>query len=111
MKILREYGINGDKKLRYNLTQPGGSSLADMIGQRVQVKAYILTEEDDPQTGDIKKTLKVITEDGDILGTRSASFIDGFEKFAVCMESDEITEFEVAQGRSKNGRNYLVFRA
>lgn len=111
MQILKEYGINGDKRLRYNLTQAGGSSLADMIGQRIEVRAYILTEDTDPESGESKKTLKVVTDDGEILGTRSASFINGFENFLLCMESDECTEFEVGQAKSKAGRNYLVFKA
>lgn len=111
MTILKEYGINNDKRMRYNLSEAQGTNLSEMVGQRIQVKAYILIEDTDPTTGEPRKSLKVLSDDGEIIGTRSQSFIAGFEKFLVCMESDECTEFEVAQARSHAGRNYLTFKA
>ena len=109
MTIVREYGINGDKKLRYNLLEAAGTNLSDMNGQRVKITAYILTE--DTNGTETTKTLKMISEDGEFIGTRSQSFIAGFERFLACMESDECDEFEVVQMKSRNGRNYLTFKA
>lgn len=111
MKILREFGINGDKRLRYNLTESSGTNLSDMVGQRIQVKAYILFEETDPSTGEPRKGLKILDDEGEFIGTRSQSFIAGFERFLECMETDECGELEVAQGKSHAGRNYLIFKA
>lgn len=111
MKIITEYGIDGDKKLRYNLSEASGTNLSDMVGQRVQVKAYILFEDTDPSTGEPRKGLKILDDEGEYIGTRSQSFIAGFERFLECMEGDPVTEFEVAQGKSRAGRNYLTFKA
>lgn len=111
MQILREYGINGDKRLRYNLSETIGTNLSEMVGQRLTVKAYLLIEETDPQTNETRKGLKILTDDNEVVGTRSQSFINGFEKFLECMETDAIDELEVAQGRSRAGRNYLMFKA
>ena len=111
MEILKEYGINGDKRMRYNLLEAPGTNLNEMIGQRLNIKAYLLVYDTNPETGEPRKSLKVITDDGEIIGTRSISFISGFERFLACMETDECTEFEVGQARSKAGRNYLTFRA
>ena len=111
MTILKEFGINGDKKLRYNLCKGSGQNMSDMVGQRLAVKAYILMEDADQQSGELVKSLKVLTEDDEIVGTRSQSFIAGFEDFLTCMESDECTEMEICQRRSKAGRNYITFKA
>lgn len=111
MQVLREYGINGDKRARYNLMEATGSNLSDYVGQRLQIKAYLLIEDVDASTGESRRALKVITDEGEIIGTRSESFISGFERFLIAMESDECTEFEVLQNRSKQGRNYLTFKA
>ena len=111
MQVLKEYGINGDKRARYNLMEATGGNLSDCVGQRIQIKAYILVEDVDVSTGETRKALKILTPEDEIIGTRSDSFIAGFERFLTCMESDECTEFEVVQQRSKQGRNYLTFKA
>lgn len=111
MTILKEFGINGDKRIRYNLVEAKGGKLSDMVGQRIQVKAYVLIEDIDRETGEARKGLNVLTEDGEVVGTNSQSFIAGFERFLECMESDECTEFEVCNARSRAGRTYLTFKA
>ena len=110
MEILREYGINGDKRLRYNMLEGHGENLADRIGQRFGVKAYILVQ-DVNGDGEPIKNLKIMDEDGKVVGTSSKSFIEGFERFLVCMESDACEELEVSASKSRNGRNYLTFKA
>ena len=111
MKIVREYGVNGDKKLRYNMVEAAGMNLSEMVGQRFGVKAYLIVEAEDLATNEIRKSLKIVSEDGEIIGTNSQSFITSFERFLDCMESDECTEMEVVQMKSKAGRNYLRFKA
>lgn len=112
MNICKEWGIDGNKKLRYNLIESkDGHSLTEFIGQRLQIKAYILTEETNQQTGEIGKLLKLITTDNEIIGTSSPSFIQGFERYLDCMETDECPELEVGQGTSKSNRRYLCFKA
>lgn len=110
-QIIREWGINGDKRKRYNLCEGPGKNLSDMAGQRIEVAAYVEIETPDPSTGEIRRVLKFLTTDGECLGTRSNSFISGFERFLACMESDECTEFEVVKARSSQGRNYILFKA
>ena len=111
MTIVREFGVNGDKRVRYNLIEAKGGRLSDMVGQRIPVKAYVLIEDEDKETGERRKSLNVLTEDGEIVGTNSRSFIEGFERFLTCMESDECTEFEVCHAKSRAGRTYLTFKA
>lgn len=116
MTILKEYGIGADKKLRYNLMKGSGESLSNMIGQRIKgIVAYMVFEQENPETGELQKILKLMVknEDGStaILGTSSKSFVEGLLDYLVCMESDELTELEVGSKRSRNGRPYIVFIA
>ena len=110
MKILKEYGIS-DKKERYNLSVAPGKNMFELAGQRIEVKGYLLVEEVDHSTGEVKKVLKVMTTDGEIVGTRSQSYINGFENFLTFMETDVCESMGIGQQRSKAGRNYLVFIA
>lgn len=112
MTIVREYGINGNKKLRYNLLESrDGGSLNDCVGQKIQVKAYVLFSNTNAETAEITERLRLLTTDNEILGTSSPSFIQGLERYLDCMESDELTELEVSQGTSKAGHKYLTFKA
>ncbi len=110
MEILKSYNIT-DKRDRYNLCKAQGINLSDLVGQRIEVKAYMLLEEADNQTGELRKTLKILTPDGEIIGTRSRTFISDFCDFLTFMEDDAIDSFGVEQKRSSSGRNYLVFKA
>lgn len=110
MQIIRQYGLNGDKRALYNLVHDVGSNMTDLVGQRISVRAYILMENTD-SNGEIVRSLKVRTADGDIIGTTSKAFINGFEEFCSCMESDEVTEFEIGSKKSKAGRPYIYFIA
>ena len=113
MVINHEYGLNGDKKLRYNMVEGVGPSLADYVGQRFKIKCYVLFTNDPKAEGEEPvKVIKVMLEDGQIAGTTSKSFINSFERYLDCIESDECDEMEVQQMRSsKTGRPYLVFKA
>ena len=110
-RIVREWGI-ANKRDRYNLVEAvGGQNMSDLAGQRLHIKAYILVESPNPDTGEVVKSLKVLTEENEVVGTRSQSFINGFERFLVLMESDECTEFEIVKQKSNAGRNYITFKA
>ena len=109
MKILREYGIGEDKKLRYKMINDPSENLKTRNGQHFPIQAYILYEDENHSTGEITKILKVRDEDGVLLGTGSAPFIQQFENFLVCMESDVLTEMGVASKKSKQNRDYLCF--
>ena len=70
MKVIKEYGIN-NKRDEYNISEAPGANMQNMVGQRIEVKAYRVTEDTDATTGEIKKLLKVIDTDGNVCGTGS----------------------------------------
>ena len=110
MEIIRQYGINGDKKKLYNLTQVQDGSIAEMLGQRIEIKAYVLYGSTN-SNGEPIQIFRAETDEGKIIGTVSPAFIRGLLDYLDCMESDELTEFEVVSRTSKQGRKYIVFKA
>lgn len=110
MNIVKQYGIENKRDL-YNLSEAPGQSMQNMVGQRIEVKGYLLTEDTDSRTGEIKKVLKVMDSDGNVCGTGSKTFIEGFEKFLMFMETDKIDAFTIGQKTGKSGRSYLLFIA
>lgn len=110
MTILREFGIV-DKIDRWNLSEAPGKNLKDAVGQRIQVKCYLLIEDTNRKTGEIGKILKVMTPNGEIYGTGSVPFISMFERYLDFMETNEIHEFGVGSKPSTKGNPYLLFIA
>ena len=110
MTILMEYGLDTDKRMRYNVLTANGTNLSEMIGQRLHIKGFAILENTDGN-GEVTKRLKMVTDDDEIVGTGSKSFIEGFVQFVECLGAEEATEFEVDQRASKAGRKYLVFKA
>lgn len=111
MTIVREFGINDNKKLRYKMINEQSENLKSRDGQRFGVLAYVLFEDTNRKTGELTKILKVLDEEHKLLGTGSAPFIQQFENYLTCMETDECTEMGVASKRSANNRDYLCFIA
>ena len=108
--ILRKYGIENKKDL-YNMSIAPGTNMKTLAGQRIQITGYLLTEDADRTTGEMKKTLRVLDTDGKVIGTTSSAFIEGFEKYLEFMDTDVVESFEVGKKLSKQGREYIVFIA
>ena len=110
MEIVMEYTNGISKRDRYNLMTGTGHNLQEYAGQRIGIKAFMLIATPDSD-GEIVRRLKVLTDDGEIVGTASRPFIEGFVAFVECMGADEATEMEIEQRTSKAGRRYLAFKA
>ena len=110
MTINRQYGINDDRRLLYNMTQNQDGRISEMVGQRVKVKAYIIYETEN-KDGEIIQIMKILTEDDQIVGTGSKAFIRGVTDFLDCMGTDDLDEVEIIQKVSSAGRKYIAFKA
>ena len=110
MEIIRQYGINDDKRKLYNLTQTQDLALTELVGQRIEIKSYVLYGTMNSE-GNPVQVLKLELDDGKIAATTSAAFIRGFCDFLDVMGSDEMTECEITQRLSKQGRKYIAFKA
>ena len=119
MKLLRLYPDNLDATTDYNLTtNPNCKKMRDAVGQTLTVKALALLEDVSVTAGEVVTFARgevvtfarVMTDDGDCYGTRSASFLKaltGAWDFADRRECP-IMALKVMTGHSKNGRDYLT---
>ena len=110
MEIIRQYGINDNKRKLYNMTQTQDLVLTELVGQRIEIKSYVLYRTMNSE-GNPVQVLKLELDDGKIAVTSSVAFIRGFCDFLDVMGSDEMTECEVTQRLSKQGRKYIAFKA
>lgn len=109
--MFREFGIDNPRD-RYNMANsPAGGRLSDYVGQRLHVVAWLYVTSTNEETGETTRKLVVKTPEGEVIGTTSGAFIQGFMDFITLTESDDVGEFEVAQKVSKSGRKYCVFKA
>lgn len=109
-KILSQYNFT-DKREQYNLLNTPAGKMRDHVGERLEVKAWAFIERENRDGGESTKVFMVKTGDGELIGTSSKSFIDGVENFLSVFDPEELTEFEIAKGVSRGGRDYLIFRA
>lgn len=83
--------------------------LSDNDGRQFDVVEYILYSDADPKTGEERELLALVTNDGDILSTNSATVIrtfrDMLESFTM-----PLTDIVIESGTSKNGRTFYDIR-
>ena len=110
-KIIMVHGIE-DKREQYNLLNTPADKMKNHIGERIEVEGFAFIERE-ALTPDAQptKVFLVKTKDGELIGTSSKSFVDGVQMFLELLGARELTTFEVGKASSKNGREYLVFKA
>lgn len=105
--IIREYGVES-KLDKYNLMVASGRNLNEFRGQTIEIRAYMIVEET-TNDGELVKSLKVISKEGEVIGTRSKTYISGFETYLDFMETDELARMKVVPKPTKAGRTCLTF--
>lgn len=101
-----------DKKALYKLTKsPETVKLSDQDGSRFEVTAYCLYDESkDPDTP--KEILALMTKEGEVFGTNSATAISGFLDILDIFEDDLVNNgfipVRVVTSKSKNNRTFIM---
>ena len=107
MEVIKMYPEDMDKREEYKLMYSNSAqNMSDAEGSVLKPTAWVLHEDVTP-TGEIKKAVTLITEDGEIFGTISEPFINAFERIADFFDG-EIGEIMVVSGTSKAGRTYIT---
>lgn len=107
MEVIKKHPEDMNKREEYKLMNSNETKkMSDAEGSVLNPKAWVLYEDTTP-TGEIKKVITLITEDGEIFGTISESFINAFERI-VDFFGGEIGEIKVVSGTSKAGRTYIT---
>lgn len=109
MNVLKMYPENPGKKVAYALTMsPKMRNMKEQKGSVLEVSAWCKYEDADAKTGELRPILTVMTPEGEVFGTNSATFIDDFEKMAELFGADGVDAIEVVSGISKAGREFIT---
>lgn len=114
MNITMIYPENATNKTKYDLAMsPKAQKLSDCKGQRIELAAYCtyMDEKTDKQgnaTGEVQEILSVMTTEGEIYSTNSATCIRELHKMIELFGMDEITAVEIIPGTSKAGREFIT---
>lgn len=108
MEVIRKYPEDMSTREAYKLMNSNETKkMSDAEGSVLNPKAWIMYEDVTAKTGEIKKVVSLITEDGEIFGTISESFINAFERIVDFFDG-EVGEIKVVSGVSKAGRTYIT---
>ena len=104
--IMQSDGLT--KKQIFNITNGASNKLSTYDGVVMTIVEYILYE-DKNQQGQDQKLLAIVTEEGDIMTTNSATVIRSFESMIEQGFELPITDVQIVSRTTKNGRtNYDI---
>lgn len=95
----------------YLLTMsPDAQSVKNLEGARIEIDAYIVYEDVDKKTGEIKELLAILTPEREVIATNSATFKNDFRKMWTLFQEmgEPLKAIEVISGTSKSGRKYYT---
>lgn len=104
---LKDSSKNVDKKLAYKLSHQTNKML-DLVGSSVKPEAYIVYEDADIKTGEMKEVVSILVE-GKPYATISPTFIREFKDIIETFKDEpELPLIEVVSGKSKAGRDFIT---
>lgn len=91
----------------YLLTMsPKADSVKNHVGECIDVAAWLLFEDVDKKTGEVRSVLSVLTPENKVFFTISPTFQSDFFYMAELFDND--FAFEVVSGKSKAGREFVT---
>lgn len=106
--LIRNYPETLTNVQIYKLTMDSkGGKMSDAAGQILDIAAWALYEDADTKTGEMREVLSILTVQGDVVSTISATFKKDFLKM-VDVFGEELKKIEVITGVSKNNRTYVT---
>lgn len=109
MTISKIFPENASKKQRYDLTMsPKMQNMKLLKGSRLEVSAWCKYEDVDAKTNEVRPILSILSPEGEVYGTNSATFIADFESMVELFGEDGVDVIEVISGTSKAGREFIT---
>ena len=109
MTIQKIFPENVTKAQRYNLTMsPKMRNMKECKGSILEVTAWCIYEDLDAKTQEPRPILSIMTPEGEVYGTNSATFMDDFNKMVDLFGADGVEAVEVISGTSKAGREFIT---
>ena len=91
----------------YLLTlSPKADSVKNLVGERMEVSAWLIFGDEDRKSGEVHSVLSVLTPDNEVFSTISPTFQRDFLDMAELFQND--FAFEVISGKSKAGREFVT---
>ena len=107
MKIIKSYPEELDKRNAYKLTRSQSvQKMQDAAGSTLTPSAWVLFEDEDSRTGEIK-TVLIIHDGGELFGTISKTFINSFLDIVENFGGD-VGSINVVSGKAKSGRDFIT---
>lgn len=108
MEVIKSYPENLDKRELFRLMNSNETGkMSDAEGSVISPRAWVIFNDADAKTGEVKKVVVIDTKDGELFGTISNTFITEFEKIVDYFGGDP-GDIKIISGESKAGRTYIT---
>lgn len=108
MELIKKFPEDLDQRAVYKMMKsPNVKKMSDADGSVLEVKAWIIYNDADVKTGEVREILTILTEDGELFGTVSGVFQREF-KDIVKFFGEDVGAISVFSGKSKSGRNFIT---
>ena len=108
MQILKNYPAELTKKQKYDLTMsPKIRKMSNATGSVLDVSAWCLYEDAD-NDGELHSVLSILTPEGEIFATNSATFQRDFAAMCELFGDGGVDRLEIISGQSKAGREFVT---
>ena len=108
MELIKKFPEDLDQRAVYKMMKsPNVKKMSDADGSVLEVKAWIIYNDADVKTGEIREILTILTEDGEMFGTVSDTFKREFDDI-VSFFGDDVGAIKVIGGTSKAGRKFIT---
>ena len=86
-----------------------GQSLRDMVGEVLDVDAFVIYERQNAETGEPEKAFSMFTPEKEVFGSGSQAFCETFlNSILECFEPDEVKRIKICAKQSKKtGHTYI----
>lgn len=107
MKEIIEKSRDLTREELYLLTMsPKMDSIKNHVGERFDVSAWLVYNDADKNTGEVRAILSVLTPENEVFASVSPTFQSDFKDMAELFNND--FAFEVISGKSKAGREFVT---
>lgn len=108
MDVKTVYPEKLDQRSIYKLVKSAEvHKMVDAAGSELEVVKYVIFDDTDSKTGEVKEVLTIETEDGEMFGTISPTFIREFKDIVKFFDG-EVGNIKVITGTSKGGREFVT---
>ena len=108
MEVVKKFPQDMDARTQYKLMKaPNVKKMSDAVDSSLEVKAWIAYTDTDSKTGEQREILTLLTNDGEMFGTVSATFRREFADI-VAFFGEDVGAIMVVGGKSKAGRDFIT---